>query len=475
MEDTMPRVFFRTTQMPWLITLLCMSLVAIASHYFFSGGDDFGAASLLPSTIVICLALVTKRTLEPLIAGSIAGFLIISPTSAIQDFTGAALEVMQGPVMGWILLLTGLFGGLIALLHLSGGTLAFSEQLQKHIHSRRQALFASWILGLLIFIDDYLNALTVSAAMKNVTDKLKISREMLAYIVDSTSAPVCLLVPFSTWVIYISGLLEANNVTGAGDGITYYFSLIPYLIYPWIAVAIIPIVAMGIIPPLGAMKKAEANQVTPKEEVQKDAPSNPKVMNFILPIVILITATWYFDIDALIGVGCALAACFLLYTLQGIATFSRLFDEMMRGLQNMLVPIGIVFTAFILQIVNEKLGLTSFIISTVTPYMTASWLPAITFVVLSILTFSTGSFWGIYAVSFPIIVPLATALDANLPLTLGALISAGAFGSHACFFGDSTVIAAKGCGISPVQHAITQLPYTLIAAAASSALFVILA
>lgn len=130
MEYAMSRVYFRTTQMSWLIALLCMALVAIASHYIFSGGDDFGAASLLPSTIVICLALVTKRTLEPLIAGSIAGFLIISPTSAMQDFTGAALEVMQGPVMGWILLLTGLFGGLIALLHLSGGTLAFSEQLQ---------------------------------------------------------------------------------------------------------------------------------------------------------------------------------------------------------------------------------------------------------------------------------------------------------------------------------------------------------
>ncbi|WP_249199398.1 Na+/H+ antiporter NhaC family protein [Photobacterium sp. GJ3] len=471
----MPKEHSRTPRLLWMCAITCIAFVAAISHYFFSAGEHYGVASLLPSTIVICLALITKRTLEPLIAGSLAGFLMISPASALQEFTGAALAVMQGPVMGWILLLTGLFGGLIALLHLSGGTLAFSEKLQKHIKTRRQALLVSWFLGLLIFIDDYLNALTVSAAMKKVTDKLRVSREMLAYVVDSTSAPVCLLVPFSTWVIYISGLLEANQVTEAGSGIAYYFSLIPYVVYPWIAVFIIPFVAMGIIPPLGAMKKAEASLVIPEEETQPDLPDQPKVMNFILPILILIGATWYFDIDALIGVGCALATCFVLYTAQGIASFSRLFDEMMSGLQTMLVPIGIVFSAFILQIVNEKLGLTSFMIDAVTPYMTARWLPVLTFIVLSVLTFSTGSFWGIYAVAFPIIVPLAVALDANLPLTLGALISAGAFGSHACFFGDSTVIAAKGCGITPVQHAITQLPYTLIAATVSAVLFIVLA
>ncbi|QUJ69874.1 hypothetical protein KDD30_17020 (plasmid) [Photobacterium sp. GJ3] len=191
----MPKEHSRTPRLLWMCAIICIACVAAISHYFFSAAEHYGVASLLPSTIVICLALITKRTLEPLIAGSLAGFLMISPASALQDFTGAALEVMQGPVMGWILLLTGLFGGLIALLHLSGGTLAFSEKLQKHIKTRRQALLVSWVLGLLIFIDDYLNALTVSAAMKKVTDKLRVSREMLAYVVDSTSAPVCLLVP----------------------------------------------------------------------------------------------------------------------------------------------------------------------------------------------------------------------------------------------------------------------------------------
>ncbi|MEL6115726.1 Na+/H+ antiporter NhaC family protein [Photobacterium sp. SP02] len=475
MEYAITKERLRTLPVSWLLAISGLVIVAVISHIFFAAQGNFGAASLLPSVTVIVLALATRRTLEPLIAGSLIGFLIISPTSALQDFTGAALEVMQGPVMGWILLLTGLFGGLIALLHLSGGTLAFSEKLQLYIRTRRQALLASRLLGLLIFIDDYLNALTVSAAMKKVTDKLKISREMLAYVVDSTSAPVCLLVPFSTWVIFIAGLIETNGVAEAGSGIAYYFTLIPYVVYPWIAVLIIPFVALGIIPPLGAMKKAEAHPEIPTETFPAELNQTPRVINFILPILILIGATWYFNIDALIGVGCALATCFALYTLQGIATFSRLFDEMMHGLQTMLVPIGIVFTAFILQIVNDKLGLTHFLIDTVTPYVTADWLPVIAFIVLSVLTFSTGSFWGIYAVSFPILVPLAQALDANMPLTLGALISAGAFGSHACFFGDSTVIAAKGCGISPVQHAITQLPYTLIAAGISSIIFIVLA
>ncbi|MFG1491082.1 Na+/H+ antiporter NhaC family protein, partial [Oceanospirillum sp. HFRX-1_2] len=168
---------------------------------------------------------------------------------------------------------------------------------------------------------------------------------------------------------------------------------------------------------------------------------------------------------------CALLVTLGLYSIQRIAPFARLFDELMAGIESMLVPLGIIFIAFILQVVNEKLGLAPYLIESVTPYMDAQWLPALTFLLLAALAFSTGTFWGVYAIALPIVVPLAQSLEANMPLTLGALISAGAFGSHACFFGDATVISAKGCGITPMQHAVTQLPYVLIAAGLSFLLF----
>lgn len=459
------------------VSLLTLFLVTLLAYRFYGGEGDFGSLSLLPTAVVLIIALITHRTLEALIAGSLTGFLMLSPQTALQEFSATALKVMQDPTTGWIFLVCGLFGSLIALVQFSGGTLAFSDIVGRYCRTRRKALLFGWLLGIIIFIDDYLNALTVSTAMRKLTDKLKISRQMLAYIVDSTAAPVCLLIPFSTWVLYLAGLFESNGLAESGSGFGFYLSLLPYLFYPWIAVLLVPLVIWGVIPPLGAMKKAEQDTADSPLEEEPDLPQavKPRMINFVLPMVTLIATTWYFDIDALMGVGCALIVTLALYSAQRIASFSRLFDELMSGLESMLVPLGIIFTAFILQAVNEKLGLAPYLIDTVTPYMDAQWLPALTFLLLSALAFGTGSFWGVYAIALPIVVPLAQSLGADMALTLGALISAGAFGSHACFFGDATVISAKGCGITPMQHAMSQLPYVLIAAGLSFLLFLIAA
>ncbi|GAA3710922.1 Na+/H+ antiporter NhaC family protein [Oceanisphaera sediminis] len=440
---------------------------------------EFGLFALVPTLVVLGLALLTRRTLEPLLAGALAGFALIEPERTLHNFVASTLEVMQGPIMGWLILVCGLLGSLIALLQFSGATLAFSDALGKYVKRRSHALVASWLLGIAIFIDDYLNALTVSTAMRKLSDKLKISRDMLAYVVDSTSAPVCLLIPFSTWVIYLAGLIEANGLVPKGEGFNYYLSLLPYLVYPWVALLMVPLVAYGVIPLFGYMKKAEQECLEGKNApVEEDEPGHlqpPRLVNFIMPVLTLLLATWYFDIDALMGVGCALVVSLVLYRLQGLASLPRLFDEIIQGMATMLLPLGIVFAAFVLQAVNEQLGLAPYLIDTITPYMNARWLPALSFLVLAGLTFATGSFWGVYAIAFPIMIPLAQALDANMALTLGALVSAGAFGSHACFFGDSTVISARGCGISPMQHALSQLPYTLIAATVTTLLLWLMA
>ncbi|MBD3896712.1 sodium:proton antiporter [Halomonas sp. ML-15] len=456
-------------------------LIASLSGFLLIDGDHYGLYSLLPTTVVISMALMTRRTLEALLAGALSGFVMLSPTSAVQDMAVSGLTVMQDPTMGWIILVCGLLGSLIGLLQFARGTEAFSLAAGRHLTTRRSALLGSVGLGVLIFIDDYLNAMTVSAAMKRLADKLKISRSMLAYIVDSTAAPICLLIPFSTWAIYLSGLLESHDVAETGQGFGYYLTLIPYLFYPWVALVIVVLVAGGVIPALGKMKRAEQGDEERVPESNED--DNPeqfthrpaRLINFLLPIATLVFATWWFEIDALIGVAFALLVTLALYVAQDMAPLNRLFDEIIKGLQFMLVPLGIVFAAFILQDVNEQLSLAETLIDWVMPVMAGQWLPAVTFVILAGLAFATGSFWGVYAIAFPIVVPLALATDASMPLTLGAMISAGAFGSHACFFGDATVLSARGCSITPLQHALTQLPYVLIAAAFSVLLFIILA
>lgn len=463
------------------LLFLGVVLVASLSGFALIDGDYYGLYSLLPTAVVISMALLTRRTLEALLAGALSGFLMLSPTTAVQDMAVSGLSVMQNPTMGWIILVCGLLGSLIGLLQFARGTEAFSRAAGRHLTTRRGALLGSVGLGVLIFIDDYLNAMTVSAAMKRLADKLNISRSMLAYIVDSTAAPVCLLVPFSTWAIYLSGLLESHDIAEAGQGFGYYLTLIPYLFYPWVALIVVLMVASGWIPAIGKMKRAEQGEEERVAESNED--DNPeqfthrpaRLINFLLPVATLIVATWWFDIDALIGVAFALLVTLGLYVAQDMAPLNRLFDEIINGLQLMLVPLGIVFGAFILQDVNEQLSLAETLIDWVMPVMSGQWLPAVTFVVLAGLAFATGSFWGIYAIAFPIVVPLALASGASLPLTLGAMISAGAFGSHACFFGDATVLSARGCSVTPLQHALTQLPYVLIAAAISVLLFIVLA
>ncbi|WP_051234098.1 Na+/H+ antiporter NhaC family protein [Halomonas halocynthiae] len=461
--------------MTWLIVVLIASL----SGYWFGGKDGFGIYVLLPTLVVISMALITQRTLEALLAGTLSGLLMVSPTTVLSDMANTGLGVMQDPTMGWITLVCGLLGSLIGLLQFARGTEAFSHSAGKYLKNRRNAMLGATSLGVLIFIDDYLNVMTVSAAMRRLFDKLKISRSMLAYIVDSTAAPVCLIIPFSTWAIYLSGLLESNGVAETGRGFSVYITLIPYFFYPWLALIIVIMAGLGIIPILGKkMKDAEQGResiIESKEENhhQKATIKSPKLINFLIPMATLLLATWWSGIDALIGVGFSLIVTLSLFSAQKIAPLNRMFDELLTGFQQMLLPLGIVFSAFMLQSVNETLGLTETLIAWAQPMMQGSWLPAITFILLSILAFATGSFWGVYAIAFPIVIPLAQATDASLSLTLGAMISAGAFGSHACFFGDATVLSARGCGITPIQHALTQLPYVLLAALISTALYII--
>ena len=461
------------------LIFLAVVLVASLSGHWLAAEGQYGVYVLLPTLVVISMALITQRTLEALLAGTLSGFILLSPTTAVQDMSVSGLAVMQDPTMGWIILVCGLLGSLIGLLQFARGTEAFSLSAGRYLTTRRSAMLGSTGLGALIFIDDYLNAMTVSAAMKRLFDKQEISRSMLAYIVDSTAAPICLLIPFSTWAIYLAGLLESNRVADSGQGFAYYLGLVPYLFYPWVALALVILVSLGAVPMLGRMKAAERGDEVRLDDdtVQQETACTqrpPRLINFLLPVATLLLATWWFDIDALIGVGFALLVTLALYVAQDIAPLNRLFDELLAGFQQMLLPLGIVFAAFMLQSVNESLGLTETLIGWVEPLMRGAWLPGITFLVLAGLAFATGSFWGVYAIAFPIVIPLAQATDASLPLTLGAMISSGAFGSHACFFGDSTVLSARGCSITPMQHALTQLPYVLLAAGVSASLFFLL-
>ncbi|MEZ9329942.1 Na+/H+ antiporter NhaC family protein [Vibrio breoganii] len=485
---TMP-ASFKITSKHTLITVFSIAVFLLFTSIGLNHaeGEAYGWMGLLPTGLVLLFALTTHRTVEALFTGAIAGVLLLNPTQAVEEIVGISMDVMMDETIAWIILVCGLMGGLIAILEKGGSILSFSDMLVTKVKSRKQSMLMTFGLGILIFIDDYLNAIAISSSMKKVTDGYNVSREKLSYLVDSTAAPICILVPISTWAIFFSSLLEANGVAEAGEGIKAYIQAIPYMAYGWVTLAIVLLVAMEKIPDLGPMKAAEkrakGGQVQPDDSVEMDLGSdiaphtNPTMglINFLLPMVVLVGASWYFGIDLLAGVFVAIIFTVCFYGVQNLISMNSMFDAIYDGIKVMLLPLATVIGGFMLKNVNDSLGVTQFVIETVSPVLSASYFPAIIFMITGALVFATASSWGVFAVAMPIVLPVGEQLGVPLHLTVAALLSASAAGSHSCFFSDSTVLSAQGSGVTAMQHARTQFPYALIGIVATCIFFLIVA
>lgn len=490
--EQMTRTLLAYRTHPKAAGVLASVIAVIAFFYYLYASHDpdtsWGALSLLPTLLVLTMAVITRRPFEALIIGGFAGLIMLGGGDLISHFSDRLSSVMGNETIVWVILVCGLMGGLIALLEHSGCLGSFSDWLRTKIKSERQSLVVTAMIGVIVFIDDYLNCLAVSSSVKKLTDHYKVSREKLAYIIDSTAAPMCVIVPISTWAVFFAGLLEENGVADDGKGLSVYLSAIPFMAYAWIALILVFLVAFGVIGDFGPMKKAEcrakAGQPIPPDfqgtEIEavvydgKKMSSAVGMFNFLFPMALLVVATLYYEIDLLRGVLLTLVATVGLYYLQGILTFERQMEAIFDGFKVMLYPLSTVIAGFLLKDINDALGMTEYVIDSLTPLMSKELLPAMVFVSLALVVFGTASSWGVFIIAIPIVVPVAQGVDANMPLVIGALLSASSFGSHACFFSDSTVLAAQGAGCSPISHAFTQFPYALLGAVLSVGAFLVL-
>ncbi|MDP9080797.1 MAG: sodium:proton antiporter [Bacteroidota bacterium] len=450
----------------------------------------YGAIALIPPAVVIILAIKQRTSFEPLLIGCLVGYAIIGfhdHTNVFSNFVDSFERVMGNKDSVWVILVCGLYGSLIGLMVRSGGTFKFGEWALKRLKTEKSALMGAWGLGLFIFLDDYLSALTVGLSMRKITDAFKIPREKLAYIVNTTAPPWCVIVPISTWTIFIGNILETSHVAPKGQGLSTYWKMIPYVSYGYVSVLIIPLFIYGIFPWFGRLKKAdirakETGQLTATAfngtasiEVKPMKPEKEsKVIYFLLPIIVLLIATIFFDIDALKGVMVAVAFTFIYYLVIKLGTFSQLSETMFGGFSSMLYALGILMMSYVLKDVNDKMGLTQYVLHSASPYLNREFLPAIVFVSLSIISVTTGSSWGLYAIAIPLVVPLAQHFGSNVLLNCGAVISAGVFGANACLYSDATVLTAQSTECNNLDHGLSQLPYALIAFVLSAAVYVLL-
>ena len=267
---------------------------------------EYGVLSILPAVIVIIFALVTKKTLEALLLGTISTYIIMYGFGFADKWADAFFAAAGNPDNQWVLIVCGLFGSLIALLRRSKGTLGFAGKLERYCKTQKSTLITTWILGILIFVDEYLNIMTLGACMKNISDKKKVPRESLAYIIDSTGAPICVLLPFSTWAIFYSSVFgkeQAVKALNHGSDMATYLKVIPFTFYAWASVIIVPLFILGVIPKLGKMKEAYKRVETTgkvygsgsekynSELLDDYANGEGKLIDFILPLGVLIGIT----------------------------------------------------------------------------------------------------------------------------------------------------------------------------------------
>lgn len=439
---------------------------------------DYGALCLIPPAIVIVISIVLRSSFEALLIGCVAGFIILSVytgSNAFTDFVDSSIRVIGDTSSGgsvWVILVCGLYGSLIALMVRSGGLIKFGEWALRYIKTKKQALMGTWVVGLIIFLDDYLSELTVGLSMRKITDTFKVPREILAYIVNATAAAWSVIAPISTWTIYIGALLVVSKAAPEGEGLQTYWRMIPFIAYGYIAVILAALFASGVLPWFGKLKqaaiRAEATgQLTASafssSSVMDVSQMNPnkagKLIYFVLPMLVALVATIFFDIDALKGVIIAVAFTFIYYRIINLGSFQQLSDTMFNGVNSMVLALSILMMSYVLKDINSRMGLTEYVLHGVTPYVSKEMLPLAVFLSMALISVTTGSSWGLYAVALPLIVPLAQQLDSNVLLCCGAAVSAGVMGSNSCPYSDATILTSQSCESPPLDNSFSQLPY----------------
>lgn len=475
---------------------------------------EFGALALLPIVVILIVAVATRRTLFALFCGTVAGALLLGGWGGFDvwvEYTGKALS---NETAQWLLLIVALFGILMMLFEKSGIVTDFANWAERFVTSRRKSMVLTFLLSVVLFVDDYLNVLTTGTSMKQVTDRYRVPRTQLGAIMKMTAAPIAVLIPVSTWALFFSGLFEAQGVTVGGSGFGAYLQAIPFIFFGWTALAVALLMSLGWLPRWGAIKRdairAERDGdvfplgTTDEErraegaallaELKADDPDGstaqrvatalatttatgtdrkPQPWGFLIAMGVLVGVTIATNANVVAGTAAALAVTVVIVLVQRRLTIRGLLDTALEGIESMLFVMILTVLAFMVQEMNIALQLAEFVIQVTEPVLTPALLPAIVFAVCGIYAYATGSFWDLAAVITPVVLPLAIALGADPILAGAAVFSGAALGSTTCLYGDGIILASRSIGIKPINLMLAILPYAAIAAGLSFVLYLV--
>ena len=459
---------------------------------------DAGWLSILPPLVAITLALLTKEVYSALFLGVLTGMCVYSFStggSLLQAVT-YVFQMMAGKIgdNGMMIIFLVLLGSLVVIVSRSGGTAAYGRWAVRRIKTKRSAKLTTALLGLLIFLDDGFNCLTVGTVMRPITDKHKISREKLAYLLDATAAPICIIAPISSWAVAVASEVEEAGGLGA------FVQTIPYNLYAILTIAMVLVLSATSFD-FGPMKRAEAAPQYPAGAEEAGSPqeagavedaAQPKgtVWDLVLPIVTLIVTAilgmayvggFFEGVDFAVAIGenpvagltlgtfAGLLMALALYLPRRLMTMQQFVTGIIDGIKTMIPALTILILAWALGgVCREMIGTGNFVSQFVTSIrLPMSLLPAIVFAVAAFLSFSMGTAWGTFGILLPIVSMLCAGAEgggAVLMPTLGATLAGLVFGDHCSPISDTTILASTGAQCNHLAHVSTQLPYAVLVA-----------
>jgi Na+/H+ antiporter NhaC len=393
---------------------------------------------------------------------------------------------MSNETYQWITLIIIAFGILTALFEKSGAVMEFGRWITQFLKTPRQVLMGTFLFGFVVFMDDYLSNLTVGATMRKITDKLRIPRTQLAYIVNLMAGPVSLIIPLSSWTAAFSGVFEDSGVLVNGSSLTAFLHAIPLIFYAWVALLLCVLQILGVIPKLGMIKKdyLRAEQtgdtfpigaeppVRSAEKIEAGADGkNPVPWNFVLPLAVIVVVCFLSDLDILIASSAGVLFAIILYVAQRKLTIYDALNACFEGVIKMAMPLVLFVLAWGINAINDATGMPVFVIDTVKPLMNGYFLPVVAFLVCAVYAFFTGTCWDLAIIIMPIVIPLAAAVGAD-PIFAGAAVFSGSlFGNVFCPYGDGVILCAQACEIRPIDLMFAIAPYMLIAGGATALLY----
>jgi Na+/H+ antiporter NhaC len=463
---------------------------------------NYGFLSLLPPLVAITLCFITKQVLASLFIGIWVGATILigwNPLSGVTKTLGYIVENAADSWNATILLFDFVVGGLIGLICLSGGAQAFVKSVTNKVKTSRGGQFTAWLFGLIIFFDDYANSAIVGNAFRAVSDKLRMSREKLSFIVDATSAPVASIALISTWIGYQVGLI-GDAIEGTSVAVTPYsifLHSIPYSFYSIFALILVLAIALSG-RDYGPMLKAEyrtrttgkvfADGATPLSggsqlRMLENVPQ--KTMNMIVPLVALVGISmfgmWWTgggtsaesfiaaisNADAMTallwGAFFAVIIAIIMYKVQGIGTLADMMDAFIDGAKMMVLANLILLSAWSIGAVCDEIGTAPYVVNAAKGVISPLLLPMVMFLICNLISFATGTSWGTMAIAVPIAVPLALALGVPLPLAISAILTGSVMGDHCSPISDTTIMSSMFSGSDHMDHVKTQIPYAFTA------------